>query len=272
MAEQITEYRLSDTVLNRARGLELPRRQWRVLFAFREDSPQDIINDLEIDEETLRLTLVNLENFGLLERKAQQADGAASATTNGAQPSPQARRAPAAKPQPQPAEPAEAKPPKPEAPQAQPAQPKPQPPQPAPPEPAREPAQAKSKTGAEADAKAEAEPAAKKTEAKPQPVASPRPTEPPKPAPAARKAARGVLLKPVIDFIQDSAGSGTLGQLTVYRVFLKIPPHLLKEARIQSVKFVDENFRIENVELQKAIRSAVKRTLNKDVPEKLLPC
>ena len=81
----------------------------------------------------------------------------------------------------------------------------------------------------------------------------------------------GVKLKPIIDFIQSASGSGTLGQLTVYRVFLKIPPNLLKEARIQSVKFVDDNFRIESAELQRAIRDAVKKTLKMDVPLDLLP-
>lgn len=81
----------------------------------------------------------------------------------------------------------------------------------------------------------------------------------------------GIRLKPIIDFIQSSAGSGTLGQLTVYRVFLKIPPNLLKEAKIQSVKFVDDSFRISSTELQSAIRDAVKKTLKMDVPHDLLP-
>ncbi len=81
----------------------------------------------------------------------------------------------------------------------------------------------------------------------------------------------GVLLKPIIDYIQNLSGPGTLGQLTVYRVFLKVPPGLLKDARIQSVKFVDDNFRIENVELLRAIREAVKKTLRKELPKEILP-
>jgi hypothetical protein len=211
-------FKLSPEVRERARDQTLPRREWRVLFAFSKQDQAEAVQELAIPENELAAILHNLSHVGLLERLPPNgAHPNAGADQHATQPAP-------------PPPPAGLNPP---------------------PPPSREEQEA-------AAAQEQAEPTS------PAPAAAPA-------GPGVGSNGHGVLLKPVIDFIQNSAGSGTLGQLTVYRVFLKIPPHLLKEARIQSVKFVNDDFRIESPELQQAIRSAVKRTLNKEVPEDLLP-
>jgi hypothetical protein len=214
-------FKLSPEVRERARDQTLPRREWRVLFAFSKGDEGKAIEELEIPQNELAAILHNLSHVGLLERLPQNGSHPVSADA-GAGAGTEAGSAEGAPPPP----PAGLKPP---------------------PPPSQEEQEAAAAQEAAEEAKAET------------------------PAPGIGSNGHGVLLKPVIDFIQNSAGSGTLGQLTVYRVFLKIPPHLLKEAQIQSVKFVNDDFRIESPELQQAIRNAVKRTLNKEVPEELLP-
>ncbi|HWZ94974.1 MAG TPA: hypothetical protein VNW30_07250 [Opitutaceae bacterium] len=71
----------------------------------------------------------------------------------------------------------------------------------------------------------------------------------------------GLRLKPLIDFIVKHAGGGTVGQLAVYRVFLKVPLNLLHGAKIRSLQLVDETFEIHSPPLAQIILAAVRETL-----------
>ncbi len=232
------QYLISGSVPRRAKELALRRIEWRILFAL--STPKagaELLDRFELSADRCDAVLKNLMDMGLVELHVL----APPAPAPVAVPPPP----PLAMPVPMPA----------------PVLPPPPPPAavPVPPPAPRVPA-----------------PPSFTLPPPPPRMASPMPMPPPLPAealapPAPPVSMNGVKLKPIIDFIQSASGSGTLGQLTVYRVFLKIPPNLLKEARIQSVKFVDDNFRIESKELQRAIRDAVKKTLKLDVPQDLLP-
>jgi hypothetical protein len=93
--------------------------------------------------------------------------------------------------------------------------------------------------------------------ANPTAAASVTPAEPP----MAEAASERLRLKPLIDFIVKHAGGGTVGQLAVYRVFLKIPLNMLHAAKIRSLQLVDETFEIHSPPLTQVILSAVRETL-----------
>lgn len=63
------------------------------------------------------------------------------------------------------------------------------------------------------------------------------------------------------------AGGGVIGQLAVYRVLLQVPPELLREAGIRSLEF-DRAMEMEvrSPELQRALTTAVEKTLEVQVP------
>jgi hypothetical protein len=72
----------------------------------------------------------------------------------------------------------------------------------------------------------------------------------------------GLHLKSVINFIVQHAGGGTVGQLAVYRVFLRVPAPLLQAANIRSLKMVDESLTLHSPELIAAVLRAVRETLH----------
>ena len=63
-------------------------------------------------------------------------------------------------------------------------------------------------------------------------------------------------LSDVIDFISARSNGDMEGKLTVYRVFLKIPPELLEEEGITSLDFSDVSHEIRNDALKQAISQA----------------
>ena len=73
-------------------------------------------------------------------------------------------------------------------------------------------------------------------------------------------------LKPAIDFIMVQSGGGTLGQLAVYRVFMRVPADLMKRAKIHSLSLVDETVEITDLELQHAIMRAINQTMGVELP------
>lgn len=73
-------------------------------------------------------------------------------------------------------------------------------------------------------------------------------------------------LKPAIDFIVVQSGGGTLGQLAVYRVFMRVPTDLMKRANIHSLSLVDETVEITDPELQQAIMRAINQTMGVELP------
>jgi hypothetical protein len=74
-------------------------------------------------------------------------------------------------------------------------------------------------------------------------------------------------LKSVVDFIVEQANNSSLGQLTVYRVFLRVPPLLLQAEDIVSVHLVDDPTLVKTPELKKAIADAVGEVLKRPLPD-----
>ena len=61
----------------------------------------------------------------------------------------------------------------------------------------------------------------------------------------------------MVDFITSLVGNISLGQLLVYRVFLRVPPELLLAEDVASVHLVNDTSVIKSEKLQKAIADAV---------------
>ena len=85
-----------------------------------------------------------------------------------------------------------------------------------------------------------------------------------------RMSARGAIsaqeelhLQGLIDFIIAGAGGGTVGQLAVYRVFLKAPNELMKQVGITSLNLAGTDFIIRNAELQRILLGAVEEVLGR---------
>ena len=112
---------------------------------------------------------------------------------------------------------------------------------------------------------------------KPEPVSPPLPpplapktTAVPTATPAAvpPKLPRGPMkLSAVVDYITSLVGNIALGQLLVYRVFLRVPPELLQAEDIASVHLVKDTSLIRSEELQKAIASAVLEVAERPLPD-----
>lgn len=73
-------------------------------------------------------------------------------------------------------------------------------------------------------------------------------------------------LKPILDFIRQRSGGGSLGQMAVYRVFLKISPELLKRSGMDTVNLDDDILVVEDpaltIELLQAVREVVGEAYN----------
>jgi hypothetical protein len=103
-------------------------------------------------------------------------------------------------------------------------------------------------------------PAGSKTAAVPASALPPEKTAPP-------KSARPMKLAAVVDYITSLAGNISLGQLLVYRVFLRVPPDLLLAEDIASVHLANDTSVIQGDKLQKAIADALNAVAKKALPD-----
>jgi hypothetical protein len=119
------------------------------------------------------------------------------------------------------------------------------------------------------------EPPSRKTEAIPPPLPAPTPIKPAQPSlsggaiptATAPKTNRAMSLKAVVDFIVSLVGNVSLGQLLVYRVFLRVPPELLLAEDVASVHLVNDTSVIKSEKLQKAIADAVNAVAKRALPD-----
>ena len=86
-------------------------------------------------------------------------------------------------------------------------------------------------------------------------------------APAIRTARRPMRLSAVVDFVTSLVGNIAVGQLLVYRVFLRVPPELLLAEEVASVHLVDDTSLIQSESLQLAIADAVNSVTKRSLPE-----
>ena len=99
----------------------------------------------------------------------------------------------------------------------------------------------------------------------PIPAAAPKTTEV---APAVVQPAHGPMrLSAVVDFITSLVGNISLGQLLVYRIFLRVPPELLQAEDIVSVHLVNDSSLIQGKTLQEAIAHAVHEVTKRALPD-----
>jgi hypothetical protein len=105
----------------------------------------------------------------------------------------------------------------------------------------------------------------------PLPIAPPTKTTPVTvaPAPVVEKAPvkRVMKLAAVVDYIASLVGNISLGQILVYRVFLRVPPELLLAEDIASVHLSGDTSTITGDKLQKAIADAVHAVAKKALPD-----
>jgi hypothetical protein len=85
--------------------------------------------------------------------------------------------------------------------------------------------------------------------------------------PPGMKAQRTMRLSAVVDFITSLVGNVSLGQLLVYRVFLRVPPDLLMAEDVASVHLVNDTSLIQGEKLQKAIADAVNAVTKRTLPD-----
>lgn len=74
-------------------------------------------------------------------------------------------------------------------------------------------------------------------------------------------------LKNVSDFIISLGGKGRVGQLAAHRVFLKIPPDVLKKAGVSSLNDIYKSLIVKDDDLKAEIIKSTKSTLSKDIPQ-----
>ncbi|MCE0523703.1 MAG: hypothetical protein LV480_12425 [Methylacidiphilales bacterium] len=89
----------------------------------------------------------------------------------------------------------------------------------------------------------------------------------PEKAPAVKAALRAMRLSAVVDFVTSLVGNISVGQLLVYRVFLRVPPELLLAEDISSVHLVGDTSLIQGEKLQKAIADAVQAVSKRSLPD-----
>lgn len=89
---------------------------------------------------------------------------------------------------------------------------------------------------------------------------------PEKPA-LAKPSGRAMRLSAVVDFITSLVGNISVGQLLVYRVFLRVPPELLLAEDVASVYLVNDTSLIQGEKLQKAIADAVNAVAKRSLPD-----
>jgi hypothetical protein len=93
------------------------------------------------------------------------------------------------------------------------------------------------------------------------------PSSAPEKAPTAKASGRAMKLSAVVDFITSLVGNISIGQLLVYRVFLRVPPELLLAEDIASVHLVGDTSLIQGEKLQKAIADAVNAVAKRSLPD-----
>ena len=71
----------------------------------------------------------------------------------------------------------------------------------------------------------------------------------------------------VVNHIVSQVGNNSLGQLVVYRIFLRVPPQLLQEEDIASVHLVSDEGVVRTEPLKQAIMSAVMEVLKRPLPD-----
>lgn len=76
-------------------------------------------------------------------------------------------------------------------------------------------------------------------------------------------------LKNVSDFIITLGGKGRVGQLAAHRVFLKIPPDVLKKAGVNSLNDIYKSMIVKDDDLKAEIIKSTKSTLSKDIPQEI---
>jgi hypothetical protein len=84
---------------------------------------------------------------------------------------------------------------------------------------------------------------------------------------SAGKSTRAMKLSSVVDYLTSLVGNISLGQLLVYRVFLRVPPDLLLAEDIASVHLANDTSVIQGEKLQKAIADAVNAVAKKTLPD-----
>jgi hypothetical protein len=96
-----------------------------------------------------------------------------------------------------------------------------------------------------------------------------KPAQPPlfSTPPEAPKTGRAMKLSAVVDFITSLVGNISLGQLLVYRVFLRVPPDLLLAEDVASVHLVNDTSVIRSEKLQNAIADAVNAVAKRPLPD-----
>jgi hypothetical protein len=86
--------------------------------------------------------------------------------------------------------------------------------------------------------------------------------------PGLARSPRGAMkLSAVVDAITQFVGNISLGQLLVYRVFLRVPPDLLLAEDIASVHLANDTSLIQGEKLQNAIAAAVAAVAKKSLPD-----
>jgi hypothetical protein len=89
----------------------------------------------------------------------------------------------------------------------------------------------------------------------------------PEKTPVAKPSSHAMKLSAVVDFITSLVGNISIGQLLVYRVFLRVPPELLLAEDIASVHLVGDTSLIQGEKLQKAIADAVNAVAKRTLPD-----
>jgi hypothetical protein len=84
---------------------------------------------------------------------------------------------------------------------------------------------------------------------------------------AVKTSGRSMKLSAVVDFITSLVGNIGIGQLLVYRIFLRVPPELLLAEDIASVYLVNDTSLIQGEKLQKAIADAVNAVAKRSLPD-----
>jgi hypothetical protein len=87
------------------------------------------------------------------------------------------------------------------------------------------------------------------------------------PKPVSKLGARVMKLSAVVDFITSLVGNISVGQLLVYRVFLRVPPELLMAEDVASVYLIKDTSLIKSESLQKAIADAVNAVAKRALPD-----
>jgi len=89
----------------------------------------------------------------------------------------------------------------------------------------------------------------------------------PEKTPGVKPSHRPMRLNAVVDFITSLVGNISIGQLLVYRVFLRVPPELLLAEDIASIHLVNDTSLIQGEKLQKAIAEAVNMVAKRPLPD-----